>query len=70
VPLVLNIGTVGLSGFYASTLLQGRVDITSSVLQSLSGFRDLSDAMGAFLSHATPQKRDIVKQKITVNDLC
>ncbi|MEB3046461.1 hypothetical protein VCM43_23210 [Rhizobium sp. MJ21] len=44
-------GAVG--GFYASSLLQGRMDC--SVLQSLSRFRNLSAAMAEFLANATQE---------------
>ncbi|MBB3135478.1 methyl-accepting chemotaxis protein [Rhizobium pisi] len=64
VPFVLSIMAVGATGFYASSLLQGRMDISNSVLQSLSGFRDLSAAMAEFLANATQENRDIVTQKL------
>ncbi|RUM20625.1 methyl-accepting chemotaxis protein [Rhizobium vallis] len=64
VPFVLSIMAVGAMGFYASSLLQGRMDISNSVLQSLSGFRDLSAAMAEFLANATRENRDIVTQKL------
>ncbi len=64
VPFVLSIMAVGATGFYASSLLQGRMDISNSVLQSLSGFRDLSAAMGEFLANATQENRDFVARKL------
>ncbi|MHC2460448.1 methyl-accepting chemotaxis protein [Rhizobium leguminosarum] len=64
VPFVFSIMAVGATGFYASSLLQGRMDISNSVLQSLSGFRDLSAAMGEFLANATQEKRDVVTRKL------
>nr|WP_259669052.1 MULTISPECIES: TMEM199/VMA12 family vacuolar ATPase assembly factor [unclassified Rhizobium] len=53
IPFILSIMAVGATGFYASSLLQGRMDISNSVLQSLSGFRNLSAAMAEFLANAT-----------------
>ncbi|TBY63504.1 methyl-accepting chemotaxis protein [Rhizobium leguminosarum bv. viciae] len=64
VPFVFIIMAVGATGFYASSLLQGRMDISNSVLQSLSGFRDLSAAMGEFLANATQENRDVVTRKL------
>ncbi|MBA8830685.1 MULTISPECIES: methyl-accepting chemotaxis protein [Rhizobium] len=64
VPFVFSIMAVGATGFYASSLLQGRMDISNSVLQSLSGFRDLSAAMGEFLASATQENRDVVTRKL------
>ncbi|ANM21048.1 methyl-accepting chemotaxis domain-containing protein (plasmid) [Rhizobium sp. N541] len=64
-PFVLSIMAVGAMGFYASSLLQGRMDISNSVLQSLSGFRNLSAAMAEFLANATQENRDAVTAKLT-----
>ena len=59
-PFVLSISAVGFTGLYASGLLQGRMEISNSVLQSLSGFRDVSASMDKFLGHASVQTRDAV----------
>jgi methyl-accepting chemotaxis protein len=64
-PFVISITAVGITGLYASGLLQGRMEISNSVLQSLSGFKDVSAAMGQFLENATPESRDNVTQKLT-----
>ncbi|MDH6266487.1 methyl-accepting chemotaxis protein [Rhizobium sp. SG_E_25_P2] len=63
-PFVVSITAVGLTGLYASGLLQGRMEISNSVLQSLSGFRDVSDTMNKFLDETTPELRDTVKNKL------
>jgi methyl-accepting chemotaxis protein len=63
-PFVVSISAVGITGLYASGLLQGRMEISNSVLQSLSGFKDVSAAMGKFLENATPESRDQVAQKL------
>ena len=60
IPFVLCISAVGFTGLYASGLLQGRMEISNSVLQSLSGFRDVSHSMNAFLSQASDESRDAV----------
>ncbi|PYE46561.1 methyl-accepting chemotaxis protein [Rhizobium sp. PP-F2F-G20b] len=64
-PFVVSICAVGLTGLYASGLLQGRMEISNSVLQSLSGFRDVYAGMNAFLTDASEQTRDDVVLKIT-----
>ena len=64
VPFILSIMAVGATGLYASSLLQGRMDISNSVLQSLSGFRNLSAAMAEFLANATQENRDLVTAKL------
>ncbi|MCF1433999.1 HAMP domain-containing protein [Agrobacterium vitis] len=63
-PFVVTIGAVGFTGLYASGLLQGRMEISNSVLQSLSGFRDVSIAMTEFLDKATEQSRNAVTEKL------
>ncbi len=59
-PFVLSISAVGATGLYASGLLQGRMEISNSVLlQSLSGFKTVFASMSDFLrtpSEATHQK--------------
>ncbi|ABC94140.1 methyl-accepting chemotaxis protein (plasmid) [Rhizobium etli CFN 42] len=64
IPFVLSILAVGATGFYASSLLQGRMDISNSVLQSLSGFRNLSAAMAEFLANATQENREAVNTRL------
>ncbi|MCM2290725.1 methyl-accepting chemotaxis protein [Allorhizobium sp. BGMRC 0089] len=64
VPFVLIISAVGFTGLYATGLLQGRMDISNDVMQSLSGFRDVSAAMNSFLQNTTPQTRDAVTEKL------
>src|SRR5690349_14700407 len=57
-PFVVTISAVGLTGLYASGLLQGRMEISNSVLQSLSGFKDLYASMDDFLQTTNEQARD------------
>ncbi|MCM2472840.1 HAMP domain-containing protein [Rhizobium sp. CG5] len=63
-PFVVSITAVGFTGLYASGLLQGRIELSNSVLQSLSGFRDVSGAMNDFLKNATAESRDKVVDKL------
>ncbi|MFD1745972.1 methyl-accepting chemotaxis protein [Rhizobium helianthi] len=64
VPFVVSISAVGLSGLYASSLLQSRMDMSNAVLQSLSGFKDVYSSMGSFLQNTTEQARNDLNQKI------
>ena len=57
-PFVASITAVGITGLYASGLLQGRMEISNSVLKSLSGFRDVGAAMKDFLDDANADKRN------------
>jgi methyl-accepting chemotaxis protein len=63
-PFVVSITAVGITGLYASGLLQGRMEISNGVLQSLSGFRDVSAHMQEFLEKPSTQSRDAVTVKI------
>jgi methyl-accepting chemotaxis protein len=63
-PFVISISAVGFTGLYASGLLQGRIEISNSVLQSLSGFRDVSASMTSFLENTTQQSRDDVTTRL------
>ncbi|MBP1862012.1 methyl-accepting chemotaxis protein [Rhizobium herbae] len=57
-PFVISISAVGLTGLYASGLLQGRMEISNSVLQSLSGFKHVFTGMSDFLMTPTQQNHD------------
>ena len=57
-PFVVAISAVGLTGLYASGMLQGRMEISNSILQSLSGFKDLYGSMDDFLQNTNEQARD------------
>ncbi|MGL3606861.1 methyl-accepting chemotaxis protein [Rhizobium sp. G187] len=63
-PFVISISAVGFTGLYASGLLQGRIEISNSVLQSLSGFRDVSASMTRFLAETTPEARDDLTRQL------
>ncbi|WP_454859202.1 methyl-accepting chemotaxis protein [Rhizobium binxianense] len=63
-PFVISISAVGFTGLWASGLLQERIEISNSVLQSLSGFRDVSASMNQFLAQTTEQGRDEVKGRL------
>src|SRR5262245_49658112 len=64
-PFVVSITAVGITGLYASGLLQGRMEVSNSVLQSLSGFKEAAASMTDFLERSTPETRDAVTQKLS-----
>jgi methyl-accepting chemotaxis protein len=64
-PFVLSICAVGFTGLYASGLLQGRMEISNSVLQSLSGFKDVYAGMNRFLQDTSKESRDAVDERLT-----
>jgi methyl-accepting chemotaxis protein len=51
-PFVLSISAVGLTGLYASGLLEGRMVLSNDILRSLSGFKELTTAIHEFLGNA------------------
>lgn len=53
VPFVLSISAVGLTGYYASRILQGQMEVTNRVVNTLSGFKNVYAAMTAFLQKTT-----------------
>jgi methyl-accepting chemotaxis protein len=63
-PFVVSICAVGITGLYASGLLQGRMEISNSVLQSLSGFKDVYAGMNAFLQNTSEETRQAVVTKL------
>jgi methyl-accepting chemotaxis protein len=64
VPFVVSISAVGLSGIYASNLLQSRMDMSNAVLQSLSGFKGVYSSMTEFLRHTSDESRKALDQQI------
>ncbi|CAN7532707.1 HAMP domain-containing methyl-accepting chemotaxis protein [Pararhizobium sp. LjRoot235] len=63
-PFVVSICAVGITGLYASGLLQGRMEISNSVLQSLSGFKDVYAGMNTFLQNTSEETRQVVVAKL------
>ncbi len=57
-PFILCIGAVGLTGYYASRLLEGRMEVSNSVLQSLSGFKHVFASMSTFLMQPSQDTHD------------
>lgn len=57
-PFVLSITAVGLTGFYTSGMLKGRMEISNSVVQSLRGFQEVYSSMTAFLMDPSDQTHD------------
>ncbi|WP_455274913.1 methyl-accepting chemotaxis protein [Rhizobium herbae] len=63
-PFVIAISAVGLTGFYTSGLLQGRMEISNGVLKSLTGFKNLYGSMNDFLRLTNEQARDLLYAEI------
>jgi methyl-accepting chemotaxis protein len=63
-PFVLSITAVGLTGLYASGLLQGRIEISNDVLKSLSGFKQVFSSMSRFLMLPSEEARDAVRAQL------
>ena len=59
-PFIISISAVGLTGLYASGMLQSRMEISNNVLQSLTGFKELYASLDAFLKDTTQANRDKV----------
>ncbi|MBX4949674.1 HAMP domain-containing protein [Rhizobium binae] len=57
-PFVISLCAVGLTGYYASRLLEGRMEISNHVLQSLNGFKHVSSSMTGFLMKPSLEARD------------
>ena len=63
-PFVVSISAVGLTGLYASNMLQGRMDISNTVLQTLSGFKKVYVSMTTFLQETNEQTRAALDEEI------
>lgn len=61
-PFIASICFLGLIGFWTSGLLQNRIEVSSSVLQTLSRFRDLSAAMERFNGSPTEPARQEIRR--------
>ncbi|WP_082478398.1 HAMP domain-containing methyl-accepting chemotaxis protein [Rhizobium sp. Leaf386] len=64
VPFIVSIVAVGITGLYATGTLRGRMTVSNNIVQSLSGFKEVSAAMTAFLANATVERRDLVAEKL------
>lgn len=60
VPFILCICAVGVIGFATSRTLSNRLVLSSEIMRSLGGFRDVSAAMNQFLEHSSTNARDAV----------
>ncbi|OWO92853.1 MULTISPECIES: methyl-accepting chemotaxis protein [Rhizobiaceae] len=58
VPLVMILAAVGVVSLQATGLLQSRLRLSSEVLETLSGFRDVSESMNRFLAQSSTENRD------------
>jgi methyl-accepting chemotaxis protein len=63
-PFVISISAVGLTGLYASSMLQGRMDISNTVLQTLSGFKQVYVGMTRFLQDTNEETRTALEQEL------
>lgn len=63
-PFILSILAVGLSGLYTSKLLQGRMDISNTTLQSLTGFKNVYESMTSFLHDTTEETRSGLHRQV------
>jgi methyl-accepting chemotaxis protein len=63
-PFVISISAVGLTGLYASSMLQGRMDISNTVLQTLSGFKQVYVGMTRFLQDTNEETRAALEQEL------
>ncbi|MCD7111475.1 methyl-accepting chemotaxis protein [Rhizobium sp. DKSPLA3] len=64
VPLIASITAVGVTGLWASGILQSRIELSNGVLRSLTGFRDLSSSMSRFIANTTTAGLDEVKRQV------
>jgi len=58
VPLVMILAAVGVVSLQATGLLQSRLRLSSEVVETLSGFRDVSESMNRFLAQSSTDNRD------------
>ncbi|MEA3537059.1 methyl-accepting chemotaxis protein [Rhizobium sp. CC-YZS058] len=63
-PFVLSISAVGLTGLWASGLLEKRIETSNDVVQTLTGFRELTTSMSRFLSETTEAGLAEVRNRI------
>lgn len=63
-PFVASILAVGLSGLYASNLLQSRMDVSNTILQSLTGFKEVYGGMTSFLSNTNDDTRAALHRQL------
>ncbi|MGR9178932.1 methyl-accepting chemotaxis protein (plasmid) [Rhizobium leguminosarum] len=64
VPFIVSIVAVGITGLYATDTLRGRMTVSNNIVQSLSGFKEVSAAMTDFLANATVERRDLAAEKL------
>ncbi|WP_063844303.1 methyl-accepting chemotaxis protein [Rhizobium ecuadorense] len=64
VPFIVSIVAVGITGLYATGTLRGRMTVSNNIVQSLTGFKEVSEAMNDFLANATVERRDLAAQKL------
>ncbi|QLF69414.1 methyl-accepting chemotaxis protein [Peteryoungia desertarenae] len=63
-PFVVSICAVGLTGFYASSLLQSRMDVSNTVLNTMSGFKNVYLSMTTFLQDTNDDTKSVLDQEL------
>ncbi|KAA3510969.1 methyl-accepting chemotaxis protein [Agrobacterium rosae] len=63
-PFVASILAVGFSGLYASNLLQSRMDVSNTILQSLTGFKEVYGGMTSFLNNTNDETRATLHRQL------
>jgi methyl-accepting chemotaxis protein len=63
-PFVASILAVGFSGLYASNLLQSRMDVSNTILQSLTGFKEVYGGMTSFLTNTNEETRGSLNRQL------
>ncbi|UHS60151.1 HAMP domain-containing protein [Agrobacterium vaccinii] len=64
-PFIASILAVGLSGLYASNLLQSRMDVSNTILQSLTGFKEVYGGMTSFLNNTNDDTRTTLHRQLS-----
>ncbi|MDQ0458133.1 methyl-accepting chemotaxis protein [Rhizobium paknamense] len=65
IPFILSLSAVGFTGFYASSLLQGRMEMSASVLKALSGFKNVYAGMTLFLQQTSEENKAALDRKVS-----
>lgn len=64
-PFIASILAVGLSGLYASNLLQSRMDVSNTILRSLTGFKEVYGGMTSFLNNTNDETRTALHRQLS-----
>ncbi|MBB4010177.1 methyl-accepting chemotaxis protein [Allorhizobium taibaishanense] len=64
IPFVLAISAVGAAGYYASRLLQGQMEVTNNVVNTLSGFKNVYQSMTVFLQQTNDSTKAALDREL------